>query len=666
MTRGNRILATLLVLGLLTAGLGGAVQAQAGGSKTFTISGFVGVDGVEMIGLPGKVVTDKNGAYSARVPRGWSGRVTPTKPGYVFEPYAREYEPISESFTEENFTARRVPFVISGTVGLAGVTFQGFPSGRVVTDENGMYRAEVSEGWSGKATPVKLGYVFYPPSRTYQAVGESLASQDYTSALITFRISGTTGLPGVRMTGLPGEVVTNPSGDYSVTVPYRWSGTVVPEKEGYRFEPPTKTYTPLERNMTNESYAATVVTFTISGRTGVAGVLMKGLPREPVTDQEGFYKAQVPFGWSGVVRPSKEGLSFTPPERTYDSVTESLSDENYAVGERMVTISDVIKAGNEPIQGVTVSARPGDHTALTDGQGRYSLRVPRGWSGSLTFSKPGFDFVGGREYRNVTADITDGKSVPAEDEWPPDPSGGSRGGVSVPAGKVLVIPTSDTSPEKIAETTEDLRVMLQILREKLSEPRMIRGVLRDYGSLLGDDRRAEAIYLQGSAALFVIGADFPPSSAAQQRSEGEPQSRSQGEAADPVWQRARQRLYSPGARSPSPSGQAQTMTFEQFQEELLRSLRHAANIRHIDPNERVVLTLVAQNEGASRAADADMMRQYQNIYGNDDHMTTMGLGRPARSTTALTMQARKADIDAFAQGALDFDQFRRKVKSLIY
>jgi hypothetical protein len=332
----------------------------------------------------------------------------------------------------------------------------------------------------------------------------------------------------------------------------------------------------------------------------------------------------------------------------------------------MVTISDVIKAGNEPIQGVTVSARPGGYAAVTDAQGRYSLRVPRGWSGSLTFSRPGFDFVGGREYRNVTADITDGKSVPAEDEWPAEPSGGSRGGVSVPAGKVLVIPTSDTSPEKIAETTEDLRVMLQILREKLSEPRMIRGVLRDYGSLLGEDRRAEAIYLQGSAALFVIGADFPPSSPAQQPGEGEPPTQPQGEAADPVWQRARQRLYSPGdARRSNQPGQTQAMTFEQFKEELLRSLKHAANIRHIDANELVVLTLVAQNEGARQAGDADLMRQYENVYGSD-YMAMMGLGRPDPSTTVLTMQARKADIDAFAQGALDFDQFRRKVKSLAY
>lgn len=54
------------------------------------------------------------------------------------------------------------------------------------------------------------------------------------------------------------------------------------------------------------------------------------------------------------------------------------------------------------------------------------------------------------------------------------------------------------------------------------------------------------------------------------------------------------------------------------------------------------------------------------IVGHIDYVTTLGTGRPACSATVLTMQARKSDIDAFARGAIDFDQFRRKVKTPIY
>ena len=62
-----------------------------------------------------------------------------------------------------------------------------------------------------------------------------------------------------------------------------------------------------------------------------------------------------------------------------------------------------------------------------------------------------------------------------------------------------------------------------------------------------------------------------------------------------------------------------------------------------------------------------------------DRPTFDGRGRPRPSvppapwrhewlpaTTVLTMQAKKADIDAFGKGDLDFEQFRQKVKSFTY
>ncbi len=590
MTRGNRILSTFVLLGLLTLSLSDAARSQSTPAKTVTISGATAV---------------------------------------------------------------------------AGVTLRVLRGATVMTDEIGFYSVEVPQGWAGTITPVKLGHVFEPPVRTYKAVAESLENEDYVARVLTFTISGNAGAPEVVLQGLPQEVVSDSQGKYQAQVDYGWSGTVTPMKEGYRFEPHSRDYRQVVRNFEKENYTAKIIEFTISGNVGLSGVTIRGFPDKWMIGVKGEYRALVPYGWSGVVTPEKEGYRFEPPYVTFSSVTQDLTNMDFTPSALQVTISNVIKVGNEPIQDVQVTAQPGDYTVVTDSQGRYSLKVPYGWSGRLTFSKPGFDFGGGHVYRDLTTHFMDGKPVPAEGEWLPYPSGGSREGVSVPAGEVLVIPTADALPEKIAETTEDLRVMLQILREKLSEPRMIRGVLRDYGSLLGEDRRAEAIYLQGSAALFVIGADFPPSSPVQQPGEDEPPTQPQGEAADPVWQRARQKLYEPGARTPSPSGQTQTMTFEQFKEELLRSLKHAANIRHIDPNELVVLTLVAQNEGASRAGEADVMKQYANMYGSD-YMAMMGTGRPARATTVLTMQARKSDIDAFAQGALDFNQFSRKVRSFTY
>lgn len=69
---------------------------------------------------------------------------------------------------------------VDGT-GLGGVTMSGFP-GNPITDTDGTYTASVPAGWSGTATPVRVGYIFEPPSRTYTDVQADLLEEDYTGA----------------------------------------------------------------------------------------------------------------------------------------------------------------------------------------------------------------------------------------------------------------------------------------------------------------------------------------------------------------------------------------------------------------------------------------------------------------------------------------------------
>ena len=146
----------------------------------------------------------------------------------------------------------------------------------------------------------------------------------------TFTISGSTGLGGVEMQGLPGNVVTGPSGYYSATVKQGWSGVIMPVKEGYLFVPRQRAYTDVIDDQPNQDYAAQRITFTISGTTRVSGVMMQGLPGNPVTDESGNYSAEVEYGWAGVVEPSKEGFTFMPPHRLYSKVTRDQKKQNYS------------------------------------------------------------------------------------------------------------------------------------------------------------------------------------------------------------------------------------------------------------------------------------------------------------------------------------------------
>ncbi len=146
----------------------------------------------------------------------------------------------------------------------------------------------------------------------------------------TFTISGSTGLPGVAMNGLPGNIITDQNGHYSVRVPAGWKGRPTPAKEGYVFDPPTRTYDAVRADYTDENYTASVMTFTISGSVGAPDVIMQGLPDEPMSESNGTYQASVPYGWAGTVRPMKQGYNFEPPTRSYDKVKSVMSNQNYA------------------------------------------------------------------------------------------------------------------------------------------------------------------------------------------------------------------------------------------------------------------------------------------------------------------------------------------------
>ena len=61
----------------------------------------------------------------------------------------------------------------------------------------------------------------------------------------------------------------------------------------------------------------------------VQGVVINGLPGNPVTDAFGYYMAQVTSGWSGTLTPSKTSCTFTPATRSITNVTGSLTNQNF-------------------------------------------------------------------------------------------------------------------------------------------------------------------------------------------------------------------------------------------------------------------------------------------------------------------------------------------------
>jgi len=624
-------------------------------------------------------------------------------------------------------------FTISGSAGIDGVAMLGLP-GNTGTDQNGYYSVSVPLGWAGKVTPNKKGYKFIPPVRIYSAVNEDMTNQDYRAELLSYTITGSVGIDGVVMQDLPGNPVTDHSGRYRATVPNGWSGRVKPSKEGYTFVPDQRLYHRMSNNLDNQNYEATQILLVISGEINIPGVFLEGLPGAPITDKDGRYRARVPYGWSGTVVPEKEGYEMTPPGRSYSAVTKNLNDQDFFAEPQMFTISDTIMVDGAPIPGVKITTDDGI-SAVTNAQGRYTIKVPYGWSGEITLSKEGYTFdPPGKSYSNVLTNFIDGAPVPTA-RRPAEMyayNARRRMQATIPSAigrtgsrRILVVPAADIEPEELAGTVEDLYVFSYILDDRFKEPRMIQGVFRDFGDFFGrDNRETEAIYMQDYGAVFMMEVDYTFTPVAQTQEQAEDETAEDG---DPTWQQTRERIFSGRRRiNRTQAGPDEGRMVEELKAELIRTLKHAKNIRNLMPDEWVILSVTGRGPqsgmgmmggfggygqsstrfrassssrvsgyggggmggyGGSAASGgfggsaigggyggggmggygSGMMGGRGEMYGGSEMMGSMGgyaeTGIP--QATIMTIRVKKTDVDAFAEGEMTFEKFRQKVQILM-
>lgn len=118
------------------------------------------------------------------------------------------------------------------------------------TDTNGYYDLWVPNGWSGTVVPIKPGLLFSPASTSYTSVTNDLTNRDYTGTFITYSISGHILDPNdqpladiiVDANSGGDTVLTDANGLYELWAGYNWSGTVIPSKQGYYFDPNVDVY----------------------------------------------------------------------------------------------------------------------------------------------------------------------------------------------------------------------------------------------------------------------------------------------------------------------------------------------------------------------------------------------------------------------------------------
>ena len=160
----------------------------------------------------------------------------------------------------------------------------------------------------------------------------------YLGTPVTVAITGNAGIAGAVLgysDGIVREAAADENGNYSIKVPYNWSGTVTPSKDGYTFSPASRSYSNITSNQANQNYTISTAEYAISRNAGIAGAVLAytyGTSQQTVTaDGSGNYSISVIYNWSGKVTPSKPGYTFIPASRSYTNVTGYVLNQNYTL-----------------------------------------------------------------------------------------------------------------------------------------------------------------------------------------------------------------------------------------------------------------------------------------------------------------------------------------------
>jgi len=255
------------------------------------------------------------------------------------------------------------------------------------------------------------------------------------------------------------------------------------------------------------------------------------------------------------------------------------------------------------------------------------------------------------------------------------------------SGGSMVIRTSEPDPNALANAEEDLNIMGRILEKAVAQKadddqpqamgiRLV--TLAGHPSLRN-------LQIEGFGAVFFLNVNFPLVGPARNTGNND-----EKPASSSTWDEAKRELYGPapgaGGLDESSSKEAyDPKRVEKLQDTLLQALKNATNIRSLRSDESVMLVVNGGNGGGwseltSSRFQNKLTRTAPASIGGGGRSGGVGTGSQSgykvvthdrlvhvtADGSVLTIRAKKSDIDAFANGKLDLNEFRNKVKMLAY
>jgi len=461
--------------------------AISGSVKT---TGGVGIQGVTLSFSDGggSTTTDADGNYIHPVSSGWSGTVTPSNTGNIFDPASRTYPSVTSSqieqdyFSSSSFLKGRV--TNNSSNGIDDVYVQVYSSaGSYVTyeltDSNGDYivgglntgsykiwywpaiasGTYALEWYDDKDSLATANSVSVTAGSTTSNINAVLANGGSIAGTVTNVLAEALLDVYVLIYNASGSNVasdfTDSNGNYEVrglkvgSYKAKFDTTYVVGNytpEWYNDQDSMGTADSVlvsEWSVTSDINAqlsspdpfisGTVAT---SGGAGVQGVTItfSGGEGTTSTDSSGNYSRSVTFGWSGTATPTKAGYTFSPTSKDYTNVTSDLAGEDYTGTIFTYTISGNVSTSDASIRiqavagldGVVMNGLPGNPT--TDASGNYSGTADYGFSGTVTPTLAGYTFTPpSRDYANVISDQTGHNYTATIIQWTLTIAAGSGG-----------------------------------------------------------------------------------------------------------------------------------------------------------------------------------------------------------------------------------------------
>jgi hypothetical protein len=236
------------------------------------------------------------------------------------------------------------------------------------------------------------------------------------------------------------------------------------------------------------------------------------------------------------------------------------------------------------------------------------------------------------------------------------------------AARSLIVRTSTPEPGVVTRLQEDMTVMQRILTKAVERELGREGRDAAMGivlSALPGSRNPQSLYLEGYGALFFMNVKFPliaPPTTSEEKPE---------KPTDTTWEETKRELYGPRSGkvrvfSAPGSDSAPEYNPEQVQalkKELLEALKNATNIRDLRPEENVTVAVIGGRASATARVRHDGRASG---YSSRSEVNMAEDVRGSGRESTMSLRAKKADLDAFAKGSINLEQFEKRVAIATY